>query len=184
MIQNPGGLLKDCAKRLNRSENTISLIVNTDMFKTYYAERRREWQENHDFAIRDKLTRAAEGALDIMIEKMATQKAQIPMKIVTDVATSALDRLGFAPKSEPMVSVSVDNSRSQTVVIQSVSPAALEEARHALRLAEQRRSLPAPELELELAPSLVSSQGREGVGGGVGGGSEAVLVGPPEGEEE
>lgn len=143
MIANPGGSLKQCAQELNRGYNTICFIANSDMFKEYYARRRQEWQESHDFAIRNKLTHATELGLDILIEQMTSKRSQIPMAPLAKMVESSLDRLGFAPKSQPAAVVQINNE-NKTVVVQGVSAADLSDARDRLRAVEQAKTIEAP----------------------------------------
>lgn len=151
MIRNPGGSMQDCARDLDRGYNTILMITNTDMFRDYLNTRKAEWRAAHDFGIVDKLTRVAEGSLDLILDNMKKKGDQIPMKMLNEIATGTLDRLGYAPASTPAVQVNVDqrDQRKQVLVTTPVSPAALEEARDALRLAEQRRAA----LTIDLEPS-------------------------------
>lgn len=156
MIANPGGQLKDCAKHINKHPNTVTSIIRSDLFQEYLAQRKQEWQREHDRAIVQKTTAVAERALDIMLDKMEKQADKIPMQVVAEVATNALDRLGYAPKAAAAVQVNVDNSTtSNQVVMVPISPEALEEARDAIRLAEQQRKLEARRtLELEAEPTV------------------------------
>lgn len=139
MIRNPDGTLQDCATYLKRSYSTISLITRTDMFQEYLAQRRAQWQQEHDFSIVSKLTKVAEKSLDLLFEKMEKQADKIPMKLVTETATSALDRLGYAPKTGAAVNVNVNTGVQQ--VMMPISEAALLEAREAIRAAERKQSL-------------------------------------------
>ena len=154
MLRNPGGSMEQCAKELERGTNTIHIIVNSDMFKEYYAQRRREWQQNHDFAILDKVNRVAERSLDLLLDKMEKQSDKIPMQLTRDVAFSALDRLGYAPQSGPQVAVNVGEQKN---VFVAVTPDALEEARQALRNAESRRGIESNR-RLELTAEVVGSK--------------------------
>lgn len=151
-LENPGGSLTDCAKSLGKHVNTIAFITNTDMYREYFAQRRAEWSRLHDFAIITKTTRVAEMALDVMLEKMEKQSDKIPMQVVTDVATSALDRLGYAPKPPASVEVNV-NTDNRKVVMVPISAGALEEARDAIREAEKLRAEAARKV-LEAEPGL------------------------------
>jgi hypothetical protein len=140
IIRNPEGRLQDCAADLNKSYSTIAFIVRTDMFQEYLAQRRQAWQKDHDFSIIAKVTRVAEKSLDLLIDKMDKQADKIPMQLITEVATSSLDRLGYGPKAAgPSVNVNVNNG--QQVVMMPISAAALEEARDAIREAEKKKAL-------------------------------------------
>jgi hypothetical protein len=77
------------------------------------------------------------------------------MNIVTEVATSALDRLGYAPKTTPSVEVNVNSQDNRKVVMIPISAGALEEARDAIRAAEQARAVAYREIELEAEPTAL-----------------------------
>ena len=104
----------------------------------------------HDLSIIAKTTHVAEKALDIMLDKMEKQADKLPMNLVTEVATSALDRLGYAPKPPAAVEVNV-NTDNRKVVMVPISAGALEEARDAIRAAEQARSIAGRTVETEPA---------------------------------
>lgn len=148
MIRNPGGHLKDCAAELRKSENTIYYITSTDLFKDYFAQRRAEWQKDHDFTIRSRLTDVAEKALDAISEKLDKQRDKVELPLLTELLTSSLDRLGFAPATGPMVQVNQYNQDNSQKVVQlpgSVTATALDEARMALRAAQSQRLSPSPQ---------------------------------------
>jgi hypothetical protein len=157
IIRNPEGSMQECAADLRKAHGTISFIVRTDMFQEYLAQRRQQWQKEHDFTIVAKVTRVAEKSLDLLLDKMDKQADKIPMQLVTEVATSALDRLGYGPKSSSnTMNVNVNTGIQQ--VMMPISAAALEEARDAIRLAEQKKALEGREtLELTITSDEVGS---------------------------
>ena len=161
MIRNPGGTLQDCAKELGRAYGTIRMIHNTDMFQTYLDERKKEWRHAHDFSLVHKLTKVAESGLDQILETMAKKGDQIPMKMLNELTTGALDRLGYAPAAAtPSVQVNVNQDQRKQVMV-AAPPALLEEAREAMRIAQekQRGSTAGPLLELEsLSPRGVGME--------------------------
>lgn len=154
-LANPGRPMAECAKSIGKHPNTIAMIVATDMYRDYFARRREEWTREHDFALINKTTRVAEKSLDLMLDKMEKQGDKIPMNIVTEVATSALDRLGYAPKTTPSVEVNVNSQDNRKVVMIPISAGALEEARDAIRAAEQARAVAYREIELEAEPTAL-----------------------------
>ncbi len=157
MLRNPGGKIQDCATELKKSSNTISAIINTDLYQTYYARRREEWQRDHDFVLRSKLTGVAISALDSVQEQFTKKGDQVPMKLAAEIVQSSLDRLGFAPKNGPQVAI---DARSQSNTIQlnsSVTPQILEEARMALRMVEQQR-LNGPEASRPEPSSVIDAE--------------------------
>lgn len=159
MIANPGGDLKDCADSLKRHVNTVRIIARSDVFKEYLAQRRAEWQANHDFAILDRVNRVAERSLDLMLENIEKKGDKIPIAHVTEIALGALDRLGYAPKTNagPQVNVSVGQQNNVTV---AVTTEALLEAQQALREVERQRGIAGRKtLELEVSGS-VPDEGR------------------------
>lgn len=154
MIANPDGSMADCAKALNRHVNTVRTIVSSDIFKEFYAQRRAEWQAQHDFAILDRVNRVAKCSLDLMLDNIEKKGDKIPMADVKEIALGALDRLGYAPKTQggPQVNFNLgDDNRRITVAVTSE---ALLEAQQALRAAEAQRAVNSKSkvLELESAP--------------------------------
>lgn len=140
MIANPGRRLQDCARDLNKSPTTISMIVNTDLFKDFLATRRREWESVHDFALRSKTTKVAELGLDILLESLEKKRSTVPISTLSEITTSALDRLGYSP-NKPQASVQINNiQQSGGVTVVPVSVDALREAQEAIRLAQSRRA--------------------------------------------
>lgn len=137
MIAHPGGKLSDCAAELGKHPNTISLIVNTDMFRDFLQRRKDEWRANHDFSLSHKLHDVAEKSMDILIDKMEKQGDKLPTNLVAEIATSALDRLGYGPKQAPGVAVSVAQDNRVQIAVDAT---ALAEAREAMRLAEEKRA--------------------------------------------
>lgn len=161
MIRNPDKPLRDCAKELNKAPQTIYMIVNTDLFKTYLQKRKESYASDHDFMLRSKLTDVASESLDIVLEKLKAKKDQIPMTTLVELTTGALDRLGYAPKATPAVNVNLQQNDNRTqIAVVGVTPAALEEAREALRRAEQ---LHRPEPTSELLPPLEAAEPRSDV---------------------
>ena len=143
MIRNPGALTKDIAAAMGKHPNTISMITNTDLFKTYFAKRKAEWRERHDFAIMSKTADIALLGLDLIHKKMEEKQTQIPLRDLKEVAGDALDRLGFGEKQPPLVQINQSAVDQSQKVFIAVGKDELEEAQQALRLAERvRRDLP------------------------------------------
>jgi hypothetical protein len=135
-ISHPGCSNEDIAKYLGKHRHTITDIINTDMYKEYEAQRLQAFRDRADNDLRLRLVGVATQALDSMAIQLEKKRDQVPLELAKDIAESTLDRLGFAPQRGPQVVV----QNSQNVVLpNAVSPAALEEARAALRAVEQRR---------------------------------------------
>lgn len=154
-IAHPGCTNEDVAIHIRRHSQTVSQIVSTDMYREYEAQRLQAFRDQSDTDLRLRLTGVATQALESISIQIAKKQDQVPLQLATEIASMTLDRLGFAPQRGPQVVV---NTGNQNVVLpNAVSPAALEEARAALRAVEQRRLstplvLDAPaEVEAELA---------------------------------
>lgn len=154
MIANPDGKLGDCAIALDKSPGTISMIVNSDLFKDYYAARRNDWKERHDQAIVSKTAKIAEFGLDLILEKMQAKRDTVPIGVLKEVTDSALNRLGYGvkPVGTPVPPGSTINGNVQIV---QVSAQDLAEARAVIRNREQVALTPPPkQIEQGAAPAL------------------------------
>lgn len=156
--------MSDCAAALGKHLNTISFIFRSDIFQEYYAQRRADHAERLDEAMRAKLSGVASKSLDVIMEKLEKQGDQIPMKFVTELATGALDRLGYAPAS-PGVNVNIDTSDRRVVNV-AVSAEALTEARDALRAAEERRAIESRVVAQRVPLPGEDTAARQGAGSG------------------
>lgn len=142
MIANPGAYIKDACLRnggpIDAAPNTLSMIANTDLFKSYLEDRRRRNIECHDHSILSKQMAIAEISLDIVLETLTKKRTAVPFAQVAEMSASTLSRLGYGPKSAP--AVQINNNTQTNVAITPVSQAALAEARDAMRAAEQLRA--------------------------------------------
>jgi hypothetical protein len=168
MIAHPGGDMTECAKDLGRHYNTIAFITRSNIFRDYYAQRRAEYSARLDEGMRAKLTGVASKSLDVLLGKLEKQGDALPLKFVTELATSTLDRLGYAPNT-PGTVVSIDQSDRRTVQV-AVNAGALEEAREAMRAAEEKRAI-----ESRLAAARVVLPGDAVPAGGAGSSPDGVL---------
>lgn len=138
MIAHPDWKMTDIAKELKKGVNTISMIANTDLFRAHLAQRKQQWQEIHDQALREKLTKVANASLDALVTSIEKKKDLVPIQALQSISEGALDRLGFSPKPGPQVLV--QNNIQNNNVLPSASLGALEEARAAMRQVEQLRA--------------------------------------------
>jgi hypothetical protein len=142
MIANPDKHLKECASALGKHANTISAIAQTDLFKRYLEERKREYRERHDFALVTKVTKVASLSLDILAEQLETKRTAVPIRDIAAISSSALERLGYGVQ-QPAAAVQVNVNNNPP----AISASALSEAREALRLAEERKRSEPPLIE-------------------------------------
>lgn len=170
MIEHPSGDMSDCAAHLSKHVTTIRFISATDMFRDFHAQRLQVWREAHDFALAHKLTAVAEQGLDLILDRMHTKRDQIPLNTLVALTSSSLEKLGYGTPQGPQVAVNVHQTDNRSVTIMApVTPAALEEARDALRRSEERRAIEAREAQptlLTLVPEPRESEAEPAESGG------------------
>jgi hypothetical protein len=156
-IAHPGCSNYDVAAHIGRHYNTVCAIIGSDIYREYEAQRMQAFRDDADQGIILRLNGLAIKALDSMDQGLTKRKDQVPLNLALEIATSTLDRLGFAPKTSPTVSVNVNTNQQNVVLPNAVSPAALEEARAALRAVEQRRLVDRMDHVLEVEAERVPS---------------------------
>lgn len=144
MVANPGRPLRECAQYIGRTQTTLSIIINSDMFKAALAQRKAEFQNMHDIGLIQKTTRVANAGLDAILDSLEKRRDKIPLADLNTVTEGALSRLGYGTKPAAGVTVNVGTT---TNVVLPVSSADLEVARMALRQvqANSAKALPAAE---------------------------------------
>lgn len=168
MLSHPGTSIKDTAARLGRSPVTVGYVMKSDLFKTLYAQRREQYNEELDQRLVGKLAKVAELSLDLTLEQLEKKRTAIPLPLLHDISSKSLERLGYGvkPSGGPAVQVNVQQNSPQ--VAAPVSAEALQSARQSLRTIEASRS--DPRLPL---PHIVESgwenepPAQAGVAGGV-----------------
>lgn len=143
MLTHPGAPLKEIALEFKRSISHISVIINTDMFKARFAQRRSELNEQLGASVQRKMLGALDLALDVVTDQLNTKRSQIPFKDTSAFVNSTLERLGYgSPKASTVVNV---NAPTQV----AISASDLQEARELLRRNEAAKIVEhvAPKLE-------------------------------------
>jgi hypothetical protein len=128
ILANPGTTIKDTAARLGRNPGTISAIMNSDLFKSRWDQRRAQFSMALDLHLSQKLAQVAEKALEHTITQLDKKRDTIPLPILKDLALGTLDRLGYGPsrsESSP-VNVNINN-------VATASPEALARARDRMK---------------------------------------------------
>lgn len=150
MLANPNLTLAECAVYFGKNPNTISRIVNSDIYKAYFAQRRKEFESEHAAKITRRLGDVVLKSIDVIEEKLEKKRDSVPLDVLSDLMGSSLEALGFGKPAAPAVQLNQYNDHSQTVTLPTtVTPMALEEARAAIRRVEARQIeaidlLPAP----------------------------------------
>jgi hypothetical protein len=140
MLAFPLSTLAERAGRLGYDKAYLSVIINSDMFRAVYEERRAAYRENLDATLIHKTAQVANSALDLMLEQLETKRGAIPFQALADTADKTLSRLGYGVKPQAGgLSVSVTANGGNVAVVPSVTAEQLAEARLALQRSEQLR---------------------------------------------
>ncbi|MCF6237462.1 MAG: hypothetical protein L3J79_01380 [Candidatus Marinimicrobia bacterium] len=97
-LTNPADAWSVCAKFFNVSAPWVSSIINSDLFKTYYAERLGNHQEFLSKEIIAKASRTASAGLDAMHDKFMDDADELSLTEISDATDMAMRSLGFGVK--------------------------------------------------------------------------------------
>lgn len=117
MLAEPELTIVKIAARLKITPQTVSNIIHSDAFQMLYEERRRTHNTRLSEAIETKLKAVAMGALDLVNERIAQNPASVTTGVAIDVASKALERLGYGVKLPGQVPGVVVNN--QQVIVAS-----------------------------------------------------------------
>lgn len=135
MMANPGATYVECAKFFRKSPTTISLIVNSDMFRLRLSQRRAALSSRVTDRVIALTTGVAEKALRIVDSKLDNE-AQLSAASAMDIADRALARLGYNP---PNTGASTHIEVHQDNRTLAVSSQVLSDARQKLRANEVQK---------------------------------------------
>lgn len=140
MLAHPDWNGEDIARDLGKHANTISLIMNSDLFKVYFSDRQRQFRQTHDAALVNKMTKIAGQGLDLLSDILERKKDGVPVAQIVEVTVGALDRLGYSP-NKPAAAVQINNTVQNTLVTPNASLSALQEAQAAMRKLEASKTV-------------------------------------------
>jgi hypothetical protein len=138
LLVEPSLTQKDIAIRLERHPATVGMIMNSDLFRARYEQRRGAQNAALTEEINTRLSRVAAQALELTEEILAEERTAIPLPQLVDVADKTLARLGYGPKMA--VSPAVVMINNQTSVVAPVTPERLQGARQKLIEAQAHSS--------------------------------------------
>jgi hypothetical protein len=133
MLANPRATQGEIAKYYGKTESWVSLVINSDMFKSAYKQRRAEVRERVDEEISDRLGSIAVKSLKVLEEKL-DNTAKLSVKDTAQIADTTLTRLGYGVAKE-QVPV---NGQPVTVNV-NVERSVIHEARNKLRSDQAQR---------------------------------------------
>lgn len=158
MIANPNASNDDLCKHVGRAPSTISMIINSDLFRAHYAMRRQQFNFRHDGAIMDKTVRIAHAGLDAVLEVLEKRRDKIPLANLQSVTESALSRLGYGAQRPPEGATIVNVNNTQQTVVVPVSKQDLLEAQMAYRQVQRMKEVG------QLIDGSAEGGGQSGVG--------------------
>ena len=106
MLAFPKATLSERSARLGYKPATLSSLMNSDMLKAAYSQRRQALTGRLNESIAHKLNDNADLTLDIMREHLLKKRTQIPFRDVVEANESLLSRIGY---SAPSTVVQVNN---------------------------------------------------------------------------
>lgn len=127
-ILHPGGTMLKCAADIGMSDNHISIIRNSDIFKDYRSKRLRKHHQNISQSVIEKTELLACTTLDVLEERINKERSNIVLEDVRSTADMALKALGFGNGGGSNTSAAAN----LTVVV-SASPEMLQTARDRMR---------------------------------------------------
>lgn len=157
ILANPTAKNTEIAAAFGKSPGWMSSIVNSDAFKSYFAQRRANYNELHDAALRDRATGVVVKALDVLLETMDKKKDKMTVSEIVKIQDSALTMLGYGQKGP--VAAAPQPSAPPSV---TVNVAVLREARGQIRQLEQERiQLVEAEKQTPHSPPLIEGSPQE-----------------------
>lgn len=148
-LAHPGTPENEAAKHFGVSRGYYSVIVNSDMFKARWEQRRRLYNDEVGESIQKKLLGALDLGLDVVTEQLKKKRGDIPFDKTTKFVNDTLERLGYG-EGKPNLAVNVSVGGNVAV---SVTARELAEARELLRRSQSARivdtssALPPPQHE-------------------------------------
>jgi hypothetical protein len=138
LLVDPTLTQNDIAIRLERHPSTVAMIMNSDLFRARYEQRRAAQRAALTAEINTRLSRVAFQALELTEEILAKGRTAIPLPQLVDVADKTLARLGYGPKMIANPTLVMINN--QTSVVAPVTPEQLQAARQKLIEAQSHAS--------------------------------------------
>ncbi len=146
MLLNPDKKQSECAKALNYTEAWLSSVVNSDLFKYHYAQRRMAYNRKLHDGIVTKLAETSKESLEKLhdyVSQMEVGGEEFDPHLLLDIADRTLHRQGYAPTKHPMQVVPEGNNGQKHEVDKDL----LEQSRNLMR---QREKLQAIDVEVKV----------------------------------
>lgn len=138
MIAQPEASQAEIARQLGRHPGTIGAIVNSDIFRERFVVRKQQFIDAQNHQLVQKLQRVANQSLDATSEMLDKKRDQVPLKMLHEITTGTLDRLGYSPNSSGAPAVTIYNAPQANAGVQVASSGALQKAREHLAILQAR----------------------------------------------
>jgi hypothetical protein len=117
LLADPTLSQKEIAQRMGRHAVTIGMVMNSDLFRARYEQRRLAQSTALQEKINDRIAGVAITSLELVKEQLDTKRTSVPLAELADVADKALSRLGYGGKTAAgpasVVQVNVGNPAPQ-----------------------------------------------------------------------
>lgn len=101
LLTHPNVSTKDIAATLGKSENWTSIVMNSDAFRKYYYDRRRQIDERIGLGVLPRLSQLVEKSLS-RLDNYVENGDDVSPDFLLNTITSGLDRLGYSPNKQPL----------------------------------------------------------------------------------
>jgi len=144
ILLNPSCTNQSIAEHFGYAETTVSQVINSDLFRMKFEERKRKFRESVDGTaverLQGKLAGTAERILDAMDERIQRERETLGIDVMKESAEMVLKSLGYG-LAKPA------QHTTQTQVNITVSKSDLAEARERALSQHTPPALPAPDSE-------------------------------------
>ena len=131
LIANPGISQGTIAAQVQKTQPWVSRVMNSDMFISYYQQRRLEHQQNLSAGVIEKTLELAHVGLEVTAEKILAEKEKLSLGSIVSATEMALKMAGMGPEPRSNPNVVVNNVQSTQP--QEVSGAVILAAQETMR---------------------------------------------------
>ena len=128
-LENPERSMRECSVTFGISETWLSIIRNSDIYKEYAAQRRLEHNANVSMSVVERVEAVADTSLEVLQERIDSERNTIGLGVVNDTCTMALKALGFGSKGSDR-----GGDTQVNLILGAASPELLGRARDKMKL--------------------------------------------------
>lgn len=151
-IEHPGLGVVECAEHFNVTPGWMSTVRNSDCYLEYAARLRNNHHSNVSKSVLEQVEGLASVSLEVLEERINTERKSIGLGIVNDSAALALKAMGFGQKADRG-----GNNTQVNIVLGSAGKEVLERAREKMRTVNAHRE-PDPVGALPPPPPMFNNE--------------------------